>query len=155
MRDRPVCKCHGEPMVKNGVRRDGVLAFRCRVKNNRRVSSWGRDNPERRRERKRRNRMSNPDLYRAHGRKHAALHRARIRGSSIGPAWTRQDLIDRDGLICYLCTKSIDITLRGPNPESFSEDHVIPLSKGGPHTFENVRPAHLGCNSAKHNRVAA
>jgi hypothetical protein len=33
-------------------------------------------------------------------------------------------------------------------------DHVIPLSKGGPHTASNVVPACLSCNSGKNNREA-
>jgi len=28
-------------------------------------------------------------------------------------------------------------------------DHVMPLSKGGPDTLENVRPAHGSCNVKK------
>ena len=31
-------------------------------------------------------------------------------------------------------------------------DHVIPISKGGPHTVDNVVPACKPCNSKKHNR---
>lgn len=32
------------------------------------------------------------------------------------------------------------------------QDHVIPLSKGGPHTRENVVPACKPCNASKGNR---
>ena len=28
-------------------------------------------------------------------------------------------------------------------------DHIIPLSKGGSHTWDNVQLAHMGCNAGK------
>jgi 5-methylcytosine-specific restriction endonuclease McrA len=28
-------------------------------------------------------------------------------------------------------------------------EHVVPLCKGGTHTWDNVRPAHAKCNFAK------
>jgi 5-methylcytosine-specific restriction endonuclease McrA len=33
-----------------------------------------------------------------------------------------------------------------------SHDHVVPLTKGGSNTPDNVRLAHRGCNSSKGNR---
>lgn len=51
-------------------------------------------------------------------------------------------IYDRDRGICHLCCLPVaraDATL----------DHVIPLSKGGSHTFENVKLAHAVCNSRK------
>jgi 5-methylcytosine-specific restriction endonuclease McrA len=32
-------------------------------------------------------------------------------------------------------------------------DHYIPLSKGGQHTLDNVRPACMGCNLSKNNKM--
>lgn len=32
-----------------------------------------------------------------------------------------------------------------------SPDHVVPRSKGGGHNIENLRPAHHGCNVARHD----
>jgi 5-methylcytosine-specific restriction endonuclease McrA len=34
-----------------------------------------------------------------------------------------------------------------------SIDHVLPVSKGGTHTWNNVRLAHRGCNMAKRDRT--
>jgi hypothetical protein len=39
--------------------------------------------------------------------------------------------------------------LRHPDRMSVSLDHVVPLSRGGSHSWENVRCAHLSCNVAK------
>jgi 5-methylcytosine-specific restriction endonuclease McrA len=35
------------------------------------------------------------------------------------------------------------------HPKSKSFDHVIPLAKGGPHSMDNVKLSHFGCNSRK------
>ena len=54
----------------------------------------------------------------------------------------RQDIVERDGLICYLC----GLALRAPE---VTLDHVIPLARGGPHTADNLRIACRPCNSRK------
>lgn len=51
----------------------------------------------------------------------------------------------RDERTCYLCGKvcGADLTL----------DHVVPLSRGGAHSEDNLRVAHKSCNSRKSNRL--
>lgn len=54
-------------------------------------------------------------------------------------------------LACWLCRQPIDYRLRR-GPASWSLDHRIPLSKGGPLLdWTNFRPAHLRCNSSRGN----
>jgi 5-methylcytosine-specific restriction endonuclease McrA len=53
------------------------------------------------------------------------------------------------GYICNICGNHIDSSLRFPHSMSASIDHVIPISKGGTHTYDNIRPAHLSCNCRK------
>lgn len=55
-------------------------------------------------------------------------------------------VFDRDGWICGLCGGTVDRTLTWPHPRSASLDHVVPMSKGGPHVAANLQCAHLGCN---------
>ena len=60
---------------------------------------------------------------------------------------------ERDGWVCQLCGEPVDPDLKGPDPMCASIDHVVPLSHGGDHSMGNVQLTHLGCNSAKGNRV--
>ena len=58
-------------------------------------------------------------------------------------------LIDRDGLACYLCGKTCtkeDKRWGTFGPDYPTIDHVIPLSKGGSHTWDNVKVACGECN---------
>ena len=50
---------------------------------------------------------------------------------------------------CIVCMKSINPDLAWPHKHSATLEHIIPLSKGGTHTWDNVAPSHLLCNSNK------
>jgi 5-methylcytosine-specific restriction endonuclease McrA len=60
-----------------------------------------------------------------------------------------QDVFERDGWICGICLACIDSELKWPDPMCATLDHVVPLSLGGDHTWENVRAAHARCNSGR------
>ncbi|PWD41354.1 hypothetical protein ACN93_19585 [Gordonia paraffinivorans] len=69
-----------------------------------------------------------------------------------------REVFERDAWICHLCGELIPETLRSPRilggtyePLAPVVDHVIPLSKGGPHTLQNCRAAHWTCNARKFN----
>lgn len=51
--------------------------------------------------------------------------------------------------ICYLCQVPINPDLRHPNDWAGTIDHVVPLSKGGKHVWDNLKPAHALCNFKK------
>lgn len=60
-------------------------------------------------------------------------------------------LYDRDGGKCGICGKKVDWSLQrsgkqGPHPMCATRDHIIPVSCGGAHTWNNVRLAHMTCN---------
>lgn len=61
------------------------------------------------------------------------------------------------GTDCHLCGGAINLDApRTPGEKGWEKslhiDHVIPLSKGGDDTLENVRPSHGKCNIRKHNK---
>ena len=74
---------------------------------------------------------------------------------------TLEDLIERDGGICWLCGKPVDerdffyredgTFMAGEDYPSV--DHVVPLAKGGSHTWTNVRLAHRRCNALKGDSI--
>lgn len=59
----------------------------------------------------------------------------------------------RDGGICQHCKKRVSKKISWPDPLSLSIDHIIPLNKGGTHTYDNVQLAHSFCNVSKKDRV--
>ncbi len=59
---------------------------------------------------------------------------------------SRKEIFIRDNYTCQYCGKHThDLTL----------DHVIPRSKGGPHTWENLASACPGCNHRKGGKTVA
>ena len=92
----------------------------------------------------RKSRANNPEWHRAR-------HQRRRAQKLLVPA---DHIIDtnvftKDKWICGICNKSVDPNLRHPDPMCVSLDHIIPLSKGGSHTYDNVQCTHLRCNLSK------
>jgi 5-methylcytosine-specific restriction endonuclease McrA len=76
------------------------------------------------------------------GRKLAKDRRARLKGATgvITPQeW--QALLKEHDHKCYYCGTT----------ERITQDHWIPLSRGGSHTIDNIVPACHSCNSRKYN----
>jgi len=61
------------------------------------------------------------------------------------------EIFKRDNWTCKICHKKVNGRLKYPNPLSRSLDHIIPISKGGTHTKDNVQCAHYLCNCKKGN----
>lgn len=86
-------------------------------------------------------------------------YQKRYKGKYYSPkrraVYAQGDVIDhlelfiKHNWVCNICQKDIDPSLRFPNPMAATVEHVIPLSLGGAHTFDNVRPAHAQCNFNK------
>lgn len=73
---------------------------------------------------------------------------------------TLDKLYDRDGGRCQLCGQMCnwnDYVIRDGikivGNMYPSKDHIIPISKGGVESWNNVQLAHRGCNSSKGNRL--
>lgn len=60
---------------------------------------------------------------------------------------TREAVYARTGGRCWLC--------RRPLGDAWEVDHVIPVSRGGPHVLGNLMPACEDCNGRKGTRVVA
>lgn len=75
-----------------------------------------------------------------------ARRRARLRDATIEPV-SRSAIIERDNRTCHLCGKT-----NLPDTQ-IHLDHVIPLSRGGPHTEDNLRVACAPCNIRKGARL--
>lgn len=79
-------------------------------------------------------------------RYYSAKRRAKMRkGDNI----VHLEVFERDKWLCHICGTLIDKYLRGDAWMRATLDHVIPLSKGGEHTYENTKAAHWFCNMQK------
>lgn len=84
-----------------------------------------------------------------------------LENGRVDKSITLERLIKRDENVCYLCGSECDKEDYKLNEEGYfitgfnypSVEHVIPISKGGTHTWDNVKLAHYYCNILKSNKV--
>ena len=76
----------------------------------------------------------------------ASRGHARAQALSPTPTLTNTALFARDAQLCLYCGHEY-------SRPSLTRDHVLPLSKGGRDTWENVVTACFHCNSRKSNRT--
>lgn len=96
-------------------------------------------------------------------RKRAELKREnRIKNNGlIDKDITLEKLYIRDKGICYICNERCNYDDYKLTNEGYfiaglkypSIDHIIPLNKGGTHTWNNVKLAHFICNSLKKDKL--
>lgn len=79
--------------------------------------------------------------------------KARLRGAAVGEPPSLWAVFERDGGTCALCRAEVDRSIRWPNGQSASVDHIVPISRGGNDGFDNVQLAHLVCNISKNDRL--
>jgi 5-methylcytosine-specific restriction endonuclease McrA len=132
-------------------------------KNRANVRAWRKANPEKAREAKRRQarraRARDPETHRrrtadydrrnreaanARKRKGGAVRRARQRAQFVEVVVPAVVLERGDGR-CGICLEPVD-------PSNFHIDHIIPLARGGEHSYANSQPAHPLCNQQKGDR---
>ena len=93
--------------------------------------------------------QNNPHKAREYERKRRALNQR-----NIHKPYTEDQVLKLYGSVCHICKEEIDLLAkRSPGVSGWEKglhiDHVIPLSKGGPDTIENVKPSHGLCNIQK------
>lgn len=59
----------------------------------------------------------------------------------------------RDRYQCWICLGMVKRKYDSNDPASPTIDHVVPLAKGGTHSYANCRTAHAICNSLKSDDV--
>lgn len=65
-------------------------------------------------------------------------------------------LCERDGWKCQICGIDTPKELRGTYRSNAPEvDHIIPVSKGGPHTYANTQCACKECNMLKSDNITS
>lgn len=91
-------------------------------------------------------RADNPERSYEYGRRSKMKHRVK----QAGGVWVEHIeplvVLELDDGECQICHGDVD-------PFDFDMDHIIPLSKGGEHSYGNVQIAHPSCNQRKHNKI--
>jgi hypothetical protein len=125
---------------------------------------WRKNNPERYREQARDLYWKNPEKFRKRSADFAKQYpekvnsvnrrrKARLRNAKTSK-YTEKQVLELYGAICHLCDLPIDLeaprwtALKGWQ-NGLHIDHVVPISKNGDDTIENVRPSHGFCNLRK------
>ena len=123
--------------------------------------AWALANPDRRRARNKVWRLGNPDKARASTkawelanpekqRAHCQKRRALKRDAFVEAVDPRV-VFQRDNGQCGICGQTVLLKLRYPHPQSASLDHIVPLAKGGVHSYQNTQLSHLVCNKRKND----
>ncbi len=73
------------------------------------------------------------------------VRRARENATRIGPVSFKL-ILEIHGHVCHICKQEIPAGC-------LHFDHVIPLSRGGGHAQDNIKPACARCNIKKGNRI--
>lgn len=91
---------------------------------------------------------ANPDRWAELRRNGSMVRRARKRNTQVGPV-DLAEILAEHGMNCHICSGEI------ASRADLHFDHVVPLARNGPHTPENIRPAHAVCNLKKGARAIA
>ena len=102
---------------------------------------------------------SNACCKRAENKRRETNRRIKIMSQMVDKDITLESLYKRDRGLCHICglTCNWDDYIIDSNQKQCGEwypsiDHVIPLSKGGMHSWDNVKLAHRRCNSIKSDK---
>jgi 5-methylcytosine-specific restriction endonuclease McrA len=77
---------------------------------------------------------------------HYATRRARVRNAFVEFV-DREVVFERDRGVCGICGAPSD-------PANWQLDHVVPLARGGEHSYANTQVSHPFCNQSKGARLA-
>lgn len=86
---------------------------------------------------------AHPEVSRRRNRKRRALKRNATIGNELEMAAWEAGWRAKKTVVCHWCKRRV-------KPADAHVDHVIPLSKGGDHTVDNLCASCASCNNAKH-----
>lgn len=112
-----------------------------RVRDLERAKRWREENPERNRLNRSRWLAEHPEKAREIGRKRTATRKARKLGAFVEYV-DELVVLERDDGVCGICGEDVD-------PFAFEVDHIVPLARGGEHSYANTQAAHMACNRQK------
>jgi 5-methylcytosine-specific restriction endonuclease McrA len=165
------CSCELEKSLeqfnKDKNKKDG-RSYRCKDCNAKSAKLWREKNPEKFKESLRSGylknrekrldaarswRNENKETKREYNRKRKSLLR-----NGSAESFTDAQVISEYGNLCHICSTEIDMNAPRWTAQEGWEfglhiDHVVPVSKGGPHSIDNVRPSHAICNLRKNDVV--
>jgi Restriction endonuclease len=151
---RPECKeCMkkylAEHYKKNkAARKEWAKEYRTKNRDacNKTVKEWRKKNPEKSKASSRNYFKKHPDKLRAmHAKRRALENKAPLGDLKAITAW-EATWRKAKSVECYWCGKKFPGKKCRP-------DHVIPLSRGGAHSLENLVTACHSCNSSKHAKM--
>jgi len=121
---------------------------KARALRRRSMAKWRAENPEAAKAVMRKWIDANPQRWTELTRAYGGRRRARKAATQTGPVDLAL-ILERDGMVCHICSGVIEAMT------DLHFDHIIPLSKGGPHIAENIAPSHAQCNMHKGARLTA
>jgi 5-methylcytosine-specific restriction endonuclease McrA len=110
------------------------------IQNMKRNYLWCKQHPERRKEIVRNSHRRHPESMLLAGTK-----RRMVMKDVLTERFTRKEIYDRDGGVCYYCGNYCE-------EDNWHLDHIIAVSCGGSHTRSNVTVSCAGCNLRKQNK---
>lgn len=93
--------------------------------------------------------LRNKEWYNANWHARRAI---KAGATEVDRSITISKLIERDKGICGICNLAVMANPKKHNDKP-SIDHIVPIKRGGQHTWENVRLVHCGCNNSRGNRA--
>ena len=154
--ERPVCSCHNVPMYGTG-RRNGHQRWGCAVAHKARFKAW---------------KKAHPDYHSAYWRRWAAAHSDRTAAGNKrfreshrrerAEAERTRRAQKKNGMIGDLTLAQVEAVFLEYGGRcvycgalATTQDHDMPLARGGRHSRLNIVPACVACNSGKRARTGS
>lgn len=67
---------------------------------------------------------------------------------------THEEIAERDGFVCHICGDLVDMLLPRTSRMGATLDHIVPISRGGVDSLDNLKLAHWICNVRKSNKLS-